>query len=128
MIKKSVGIRGLRDVKPDTKLYGCEAENITALTASSTAGRPEVELHPLSIGWIGLPFFMHEIWDLVKMLHDGSSLAGIGEPRDSIKMMTERFYNIAEGTAAVPVAIALSGKAGSGKIACVVSGGNIGLE
>jgi threonine dehydratase len=116
-------------VKPDAKLYGCEAENITALTASSTAGRPvEVELHPLSIGGIGLPFFMPEIWDLVKRLHDGSLLAGIGEPRDSIKLMTERFYNIAEGAAAVPVAIALSGKAGSGEIACVVSGGNIGIE
>ena len=124
-----MGAQGFRDVKPDTKLYGCEAENITALTVSSTAGRTvEVELHPLSIGGIGLPFVMPEIWDLVKRLHNGSLLAGIRESCDSIKLMTERCNIIAEGASAVPLAIALSGKAGSGKIACVVSGGNIGLE
>jgi threonine dehydratase len=110
-------------VKPDTKFYGCEAENITALTASSTAGRPiEVELHPRLIRGIGLPFVMPEMWDLVKRLHDGSLLAGIREFYDSINLMTERCNIIAEGTSAVPVAIALSGKAGSGNTTAATLG------
>jgi len=32
---------------------------------------------------------------------------------------------VAEGAAACAVAVALSGQAGSGKVACIVSGGNI---
>ena len=34
---------------------------------------------------------------------------------------------IAEGAGATPVAAALSGKAGIGKVVCIVSGGNIDL-
>jgi threonine dehydratase len=40
-------------------------------------------------------------------------------------LLAERNRVIAEGAGACPVACALSGKAGAGKIACVVSGGNI---
>jgi threonine dehydratase len=42
--------------------------------------------------------------------------------------MAERNRVIAEGAGACPVACALSGKAGSGKVVCVVSGGNIDLS
>jgi threonine dehydratase len=35
---------------------------------------------------------------------------------------------IAEGAGATPVAAALAGKAGTGKVVCVVSGGNIDFE
>lgn len=42
--------------------------------------------------------------------------------------MAERNKVIVEGAGAVSVAAALSGKAGSGKVACVVSGGNIDLD
>jgi len=34
---------------------------------------------------------------------------------------------IAEGAGATPVACALAGRAGTGKVVCVVSGGNIDL-
>ena len=40
-------------------------------------------------------------------------------------MRLQRNHIVAEGAGATPVAAALSGKAGSGKIVCVVSGGNI---
>jgi threonine dehydratase len=35
---------------------------------------------------------------------------------------------IAEGAGACPVACAVAGKAGNGKVVCVVSGGNIDLN
>jgi threonine dehydratase len=35
---------------------------------------------------------------------------------------------VAEGAGAVSVAAALSGRAGTGKIVCIVSGGNIDLD
>jgi threonine dehydratase len=42
-------------------------------------------------------------------------------------LLAERNRVIAEGAGACPVACALSGQAGPGKIACVVSGGNIDM-
>ena len=43
----------------------------------------------------------------------------------AVKLLVERNRVVAEGAGAVPVAAALGGKAGAGKIVCVVSGGNI---
>ena len=39
--------------------------------------------------------------------------------------MVERNRIVAEGAGAASVAAAMTGKAGSGKIVCIVSGGNI---
>lgn len=39
--------------------------------------------------------------------------------------MVERMRVVAEGAGAVPLATALSGRAGVGTLCCVVSGGNI---
>jgi threonine dehydratase len=39
--------------------------------------------------------------------------------------MAERNHIIAEGAGACPVACALAGQAGEGKVVCIVSGGNI---
>jgi threonine dehydratase len=43
----------------------------------------------------------------------------------AIRLLAERHRVIAEGAGAAAVAAALTAKAGSGKVACVVSGGNI---
>ncbi len=42
-----------------------------------------------------------------------------------LRLLAERNRVIAEGAGAAPVAAALAGKAGGGKVICVVSGGNI---
>jgi threonine dehydratase len=44
-----------------------------------------------------------------------------------MRTVAERTHVVAEGAAATAVAAALSGRAGSGKIVAVVSGGNIDL-
>jgi threonine dehydratase len=56
---------------------------------------------------------------------DGAFTASLDEIADAIRLMAERNRIIAEGAGACPVAVALSGKAGFGRIVCVVSGGNI---
>jgi threonine dehydratase len=45
-----------------------------------------------------------------------------------MRMMAEKTRVIAEGAGALPVAAALSGRAGEGPIVCVISGGNIDLK
>ena len=46
----------------------------------------------------------------------------------AMKLVAERARVIAEGAAGCAIAAALSGRAGSGKIVAVVSGGNIDLS
>ena len=45
-----------------------------------------------------------------------------------MKLVAARNHIICEGAAACAVAAGLTGKAGGGKIVCVVSGGNIDLS
>ena len=63
-----------------------------------------------------------------KALLDGSLIAKLDEVSSAIRLLAERNRVIAEGAGAVPVACALADKAGSGKVVCIVSGGNIDLE
>ena len=46
-------------------------------------------------------------------------------PAAAIRLLFERNRLVAEGAGAVSVACALAGKAGNGRIVCVISGGNI---
>jgi threonine dehydratase len=52
----------------------------------------------------------------------------MAEVASAMRVLAESNHVIAEGAGACPVACALAGKAGSGKVVCVVSGGNIDLK
>ncbi len=43
----------------------------------------------------------------------------------ALKLLMERGRIVAEGAAGLPVAAALAGAAGEGRVVCIVSGGNI---
>ena len=58
----------------------------------------------------------------------GSLVVSLEETRRRSRSWSRRARVVAEGAGAVPVAAALSGRAGGGKIVCVVSGGNIDRE
>jgi threonine dehydratase len=65
------------------------------------------------------------MWPLASQLLDGSLVMTLAEVVSAIRLLAERNCVIAEGAGATPVAAALAGKAGRGKVVCVVSGGNI---
>ena len=65
------------------------------------------------------------MWELASQLLNGSLVVELEEVASAIRILAERNCIIAEGAGATPVAAALTGKAGSGKIVCVISGGNI---
>jgi threonine dehydratase len=67
------------------------------------------------------------MWERMKDIVDGSIVVTLDETRRAMRMLAERSRVIAEGAGALPVAAALSGKAGTGPIVAVVSGGNIDL-
>jgi threonine dehydratase len=66
-----------------------------------------------------------QMFERAKKLIDGSLVAELQEVAAAVKLLVERNRVVAEGAGACPVACALSGKAGSGKVVCIVSGGNI---
>jgi threonine dehydratase len=117
---------GVRALKPDTKLYACEIETAAPLAASLAAGRPvEVDHTPSFVDGIGLPFMMPGMWELASQLLDESLVVGIDEVVSAIRLLAERNCLIVEGAGAASLAAALSGRAGSGKVVCIISGGNI---
>ncbi len=111
---------------PQVKVYAAEVATATPLASSLSAGRPvEVPYTPSFISGMGAPFVFPEMWPLASRLLDGSLVIEIEQVASAIRLMAERHHIIAEGAGAVALAAALAGKAGHGKIACIVSGGNL---
>jgi threonine dehydratase len=123
----STGIASaVRALKPGVKIYAAEVDTAAPLAPSLAAGRPvEVEYKSTFVDGIGAPHLIAEMWPLVSGLLDGSIVVSLGEIAGAIRLLVERNRVVAEGAGAAPVAAALTGKAGAGKVVCIVSGGNI---
>ena len=116
----------IRALKPKVKVYACEVATAAPLAASLAAGKPtRVTYTPSFVDGIGGPFVLPEMWPLVRDLLAGSLVVPLPEVAAAVRVLAERQRVIAEGAGAVSVAAALSGRAGPGRVACVVSGGNI---
>jgi threonine dehydratase len=68
------------------------------------------------------------MWERMKPIVDGYLVVTLKETKDAMRLLAEKARVIAEGAGALPVAAALSGKAGKGPIVAIVSGGNIDLQ
>jgi len=116
----------IRALKPQVKVLAAEVETAAPLAASLRAGSPQTINHtPSFVDGIGGKSMLPEMWPLAKLVLAGSLVVSLREVADAIKLLVERNRVVAEGAGAVPVAAALAGKAGTGKVVCVVSGGNI---
>jgi len=116
----------LRALAPDCKVYACEVVTGAPLAASLAAGEPtRVDYEQSFVDGIGSPEVFPEMFELTRELVDGSLVAGVDEIAAAVRLLAERARVVAEGAGATPVAAALAGKAGGGKVVCVVSGGNI---
>jgi len=118
----------LRALKPSIRIFAVEADTGAPLSASLKAGSPQaVDYQPSFVDGIGSKTVFKNMLELAQELLDGSITASLEEIAAALRLMAERNRVIAEGAGAVALAVALSGKAGQGRIACVVSGGNIDL-
>jgi threonine dehydratase len=114
-------------IKPNVKLYACEIETCTPLKLSFELGRAATDIGYVQsfVDGIGGPIMLPEMWEMAKSLIDGTVVVSLEETANAIRILAEWNSIIAEGAGAVSLAAALAGKAGSGKVACMVSGGNI---
>jgi len=119
----------LRARAPHVRVYAAEIETAAPLAASLAAGEPRTaEYTPSFVDGIGSKMVFPKMFDHARRLLDGSLVVTLTEAAQALKLLAERNRVIAEGAAACAVAAALSGRAGSGKIAAIVSGGNIDMD
>jgi threonine dehydratase len=119
----------LRARAPRVRIYAAEIETGAPLAASLAAGEPcTVEYKPSFVDGIGSKMVFPAMFERARRLLDGSLIVTLAEAAQAMKLVAERNRVIVEGAAACAVAAALSGRAGSGKIVAIVSGGNIDLD
>jgi threonine dehydratase len=118
----------IKALRPETKIFTAEPETGAALAAALAAGHPvDVDYQASFVDGAGSRRVLDSMWPLVRPLVDGAVAVGISEAAAAVRLLAERARVIAEGAGALALAAALSGRAGSGRIVCVVSGGNINL-
>ena len=108
------------------KIYAAEVATAAPLAPSLAAGSPQsVEYQPSFVDGIGARLVFPQMLERARGLIDGSLVADLDSIASALRLLAERNHIIAEGAGACPVACALSGQAGDGKVVCIVSGGNI---
>jgi threonine dehydratase len=119
----------VKALKPSVRVYAAEVATAAPLEASLKAGSAQVvDYKPSFVDGIGSKTVFPGMFALAQGLLDGSIVVTLEEVAFAIKLVAERNRVIAEGAAGCGVAAALSGKAGTGKIVAIVSGGNIDMK
>ena len=119
----------LRAVRPEARIYAVEPETGPALNAALAAGEPtDVEYRPSFVDGSGSRRVLPGMWPRVRELIDGAFTASLDETAAAVRLLAERTRVVAEGAGALAAAAALAGRAGEGRVVCVVSGGNIDLS
>ena len=112
--------------RPQAKIYAVEQETAAPLNATLEAGSMQpIEYRPSFVDGAGAKALLPKMWGLVEPLIDGAHRVSLDEVAAAIRVLAERARVIAEGAGALAPAAALSGRAGKGKLVCIVSGGNI---
>ncbi|MEP7343627.1 MAG: pyridoxal-phosphate dependent enzyme [Gemmatimonadaceae bacterium] len=116
----------MRAHRPVIRVYAVEVETAAPLAASLALGRPaSIDYIPSFVDGIGGRTVLEPMWPLVQSVIDASIVMSLAEVAAALRTLVTRAHVVAEGAGAAAVAAALSGKAGSRRVVCVVSGGNI---
>jgi threonine dehydratase len=118
----------IRALEPEAKIYTAEPATGAAFAAAFTAGHPvDVDYEPSIVDGSGSRRVLDAMWPRVAPLVDGAFAVPTEQTVATLRLIAERTRVIAEGAGALATAAALAGEAGTGKIVCIVSGGNINL-
>ncbi|MEP6636709.1 MAG: threonine/serine dehydratase [Acidobacteriota bacterium] len=116
----------MRALNAKCKIYAAEVATAAPLVVSLAAGTPTAaDYQPTFVDGIGAKIVFPQMLERAQQLIDGSLVAELNEIKSALRLMAERNRIIAEGAGACALACALAGKAGGGRVVCVVSGGNI---
>jgi threonine dehydratase len=119
----------VKALRPEVRVLGAEPETAAPFALSLREGGPRrfPGWQPSFVDGAGGKSVTERMWERMTRVADGAVTVTLEETRQAMRLMAERRRVIIEGAAACAVAVALAGKAGGGKVVCVVSGGNIDL-
>ena len=120
----------IKALKSETKIFGVEPETAAPSALSFKMGSPQVfkDWKASFVDGAGGQSTFPRMWERMKPIVDDYFVVSLEETRKAMRLMAEKTRVISEGAGALPLAAALSGKAGKGPIVAVVSGGNIDLN
>ncbi len=120
----------MRALAPQVKVLGAEPETAAPGALSFEKGSAQVfEKWQYSfVDGAGGKSIFPRMWERMKDVVDGSIVVTLDQVKSAMRLIAEKTRVIAEGAGALPVAAALTGKAGEGPIVAVISGGNVDLK
>jgi len=120
----------IKALRPDVKVLGVEPETAAPAALSFEKGSPQIfpNWKASFVDGAGGQSMFPRMWERMKPVVDGYIVVTLKETRNAMRLLAEKARVIAEGAGALPVAAALSGKAGEGPIVAIISGGNIDLQ
>jgi len=120
----------MRIKKPNVKVYAAEPETAAPLSLSFKRGEASRfdAWKPSFVDGAGGKSVLPTMWPLLKALVDDSIVMPLDEIAGAMRKAADRVHVVAEGAGGTAIAAALSGRAGTGKVVAVVSGGNIDLS
>src|SRR6266853_267668 len=120
----------IKQLKPDTKIFGVEPETAAPAALSFEKGSPQIfkNWKASFVDGAGGQSMFPRMWERMKPVVDNYLVVTLEETKQAMRLMAEKARVISEGAGALPLAAALSGKAGKGPIIAIVSGGNIDLN
>jgi threonine dehydratase len=116
-------------LRPQTRVFAAEPETAAPLAASLRAGHPVYfdQWRASFVDGAGGKSVLETMWPLLRQV-SGSIVVTLDDVARAIRGVAEHAHVIAEGAAGCAVAAALGGRAGTGKVVAIVSGGNIDLS
>jgi threonine dehydratase len=120
----------IKAIKPEIKIFGAEPETAAPAALSFEKGSPQVfkNWKASFVDGAGGQSMFPRMWERMKPLVDDYIVVTLEETKKAMRMMAEKARIISEGAGALPLAAALTGKAGKGPIVAIVSGGNIDMK
>jgi len=120
----------IKALKPAVKIYAAEPETAAPLALSLKRGEASRfdAWQPSFVDGAGGKSVLPSMWPLLKALVDDSIVMPLDEIAAAMRKAADRVHVVAEGAGGTAIAAALSGRAGTGKVVAVVSGGNIDLS
>jgi threonine dehydratase len=120
----------VKALKPEIRVWGAEPETAAPAALSFDKGSPQVfkAWTATFVDGAGGQSLFPRMWERMRPVVDGYIVVSLEQTKSAMRLMAEKARVIAEGAGALPLAAALTGKAGPGPIVAIVSGGNIDLQ
>jgi threonine dehydratase len=120
----------IKALKPEVEVWGVEPETAAPAALSFEKGSPQVfkDWKASFVDGAGGQSTFPRMWERMKPVVDGYLVVSLDGTKTAMRLMAENARIISEGAGALPLAAALTGKAGTGPIVAIVSGGNIDMK